>query len=162
MRLRFTWQNSARGALIYTVGDSIAALILGEWSLTRCLGLALVGACLYALEIPNYFQWIDRTIAGKTGWLAAVQRTALAIAYFNPLWIARHLLFIRLFSGQYDQISWGLLQTGAYAFLANIPLSLLGNYVIQNVVRLPWRFTASAIFSALMAIYYALSAVLFP
>ncbi|MBK8493507.1 MAG: hypothetical protein IPL49_22210 [Saprospirales bacterium] len=160
-----TWQytpaNILRGALIYTAGDTVAALLLGDFMWSRLLGISLVGATFYALEIPNYFSWIERRVAARTGILPALHKTALAILYFNPLWIARHLFFIEVFSGHWATLSWDLLRIASFSFLANIPLSLLGNYVIQNVVRLPWRFFASAVFSALMAIYYALSMVLF-
>jgi len=47
------------------------------------------------------------------------------------------------------------------SFVANIPISFVANYLIQNKFKLPWRFMASAIFSALMAIYYAMSETIF-
>ncbi|RPI01260.1 MAG: hypothetical protein EHM72_06890 [Calditrichaeota bacterium] len=158
MKLEYSRANVLRGVLIYTSGDTIAALIMGEFLWTRMAGIMLVAATIYALEIPNYFSWIDRKsvnghIAGK--------RTALALLYFNPLWIARHLLFITLFSLKWNEIGLGLLLKGLYSFLVNIPLSLTANYIIQNKIALKWRFTASAAFSALMAIYYPLSARLF-
>jgi hypothetical protein len=158
---KYNWANILRGALIYAAGDTIASLLLGDFMWSRMLGISLVGATFYAFEIPNYFDWIEKKVKGEKGFLPALHKTGLAILYFNPIWIARHLLFIELFSCHWEGISWGLLRIGLYSFLANIPLSLLGNYVIQNVVRLPWRFFASAVFSALMAIYYALSMVLF-
>lgn len=161
MKWSYTRANALRGALIYASGDTVAALMLGDFLWTRLLGIALVGATYYALEIPNYFRWIDRKTGGGEGFKTAIQKTGLAILYFNPLWIARHLLFIRIVSLDWGGISWDLLRIGLFSFLANIPLSLLGNYIIQNVVRLPWRFTASAIFSALMAIYYAISVAVF-
>ena len=161
MKWTYSGANILRGALIYTAGDTVAALLLGDFLWSRLLGISLVGATFYAFEIPNYFAWIERRLAEKKGLRAVVQKTLLAILYFNPLWIARHLFFIQLFSGNWEGISPDLLRLGTYSFLANIPLSLLGNYLIQNAVRLQWRFLASAIFSALMAIYYALSAVIF-
>ncbi|WP_217701394.1 hypothetical protein [Tenacibaculum aiptasiae] len=88
-------------------------------------------------------------------------KTGLAIAYFNPLWIFRHLAFIKLFTGNYDLINSQLLIIACWSFLANIPISFIANYLIQNKIRLDWRFMASAIFSALMAIYYALSETIF-
>ncbi|MCB9282979.1 MAG: hypothetical protein H6563_02810 [Lewinellaceae bacterium] len=161
MSRRYTWANILRGALIYTAGDTVAALLLGDFLWSRLLGISLVGATLYAFEIPNYFNWIERQVATRKRGPASLQKTLLAILYFNPLWIARHLFFIELFSGHWQSLSWDLLRVASISFLVNIPLSLLGNYVIQNVVRLPWRFFASAVFSALMAIYYALSIVFF-
>ena len=159
--MRYTKQNILRGAVIYASGDTIAAFLLGAFSWERLLGMVIVGATFYAFEIPNYFNWIEKKVKEKTGFLASLYKTALAVLYFNPLWIARHLLFIMLFSGQIQEISWGLLRIASWSFLVNIPISLLANFIIQNKIPLKWRFLASAIFSALMAIYYALSIVFF-
>ena len=120
-----------------------------------------IGATIYAFEIPNYFNWIDKKTQNLQGLKATLSKTALAIAYFNPLWIARHLLFIKLFSKGFDAINLSLLEIALWSFLANIPISFIANYIIQNKTHLRWRFMASAIFSALMAIYYALSETLF-
>ena len=81
--------------------------------------------------------------------------------YFNPIWIWRHLLFIKIFSGNLAQINMNLFFIACFSFLVNIPISLIANYTIQNKIKLGWRFLASAIFSALMAIYYALSETIF-
>jgi len=70
-------------------------------------------------------------------------------------------LFIKLFSGNFNQIDLNLLKIAWVSFLVNIPISFIANYLIQNKVNLSWRFLASAIFSALMAIYYAMSEVIF-
>ncbi len=157
----FTKQNVFKGALIYASGDAIASLILHEFSWERLLGMVVVGATLYAFEIPNYFRWIDHRFKDKSGFWPSMYKMALAILYFNPLWIARHLFFIAVFSGQFQNLSWDILRIASWSFLANIPISLIANYLIQNKTSLKWRFLASAIFSALMAIYYALSTVIF-
>lgn len=120
-----------------------------------------MGAILYSFEIPNYFAWIDKITKSYEGTKKILVKTGLAIAYFNPLWIFRHLAFIKLFSGDYDQINGNLLLIASMSFLVNIPISVIANYMIQNKVRLDWRFMASAIFSALMAVYYALSETIF-
>lgn len=159
--MAFTKKNIIRGAIIYAAGDLIASLILGEFSWMRLLGMVVLGGSLYAWEIPNYFAWIDRKTAGIEGLKKTLAKTGLAIAYFNPLWIARHLLFIKLFSGQVDSVSWNLLNIAGLSFLVNIPISFVANYIIQNRINLDWRFFASAVFSALMAIYYAFSETLF-
>lgn len=135
--------------------------MLDEFLLTRLLGMMLVGATFYAFEIPNYFDWIVKKTQFLNGIKATFAKTGLAIAYFNPLWIARHLLFIKLFSGQFETIGWNLLEIAFWSFLANILISFIANYIIQNRFKLKWRFLGSAIFSALMAIYYALSETLF-
>jgi hypothetical protein len=150
-----------RGALIYASGDTIASLILNEFSWHRLAGIMLIGATLYAFEIPNYFNWIEKRLIGITGFRNSIQKTALAILYFNPLWIARHLFFIQLFSFRLSGITWDIFRIATVSFLVNIPVSLLANYLIQNKIPLTCRFLASAVFSALMAIYYAVSKVLF-
>lgn len=164
----FTRTNIVRGVCVYTLGDTAAMLILGQFSLgqfswLRMLGVACIGGGLYALEIPAYFAWIARKTALLQGWRNALAKTALAWLYFNPFWIARHLLFLKLLSRQ--AIDWtgleALLHTAWWSFVGSIPISLAGNYVIQNVLPERHRFFGSAVFSGLTAIYYALSARLF-
>ncbi|WP_218771110.1 MULTISPECIES: hypothetical protein [unclassified Tenacibaculum] len=123
--------------------------------------MMLIGATIYAFEIPNYFIWIDKKTAAFTGIKKTVAKTGLAIAYFNPIWVFRHLAFIKLFSGNYDEINKDLLMIALLSFTVNIPISFTVNFIIQNKIHLNWRFIASAIFSALMAIYYALSETIF-
>ncbi len=120
-----------------------------------------VGATFYAFEIPNYFDWIVKKTEHLKGLKATLTKTGLAIMYFNPLWIARHLLFIKLFSGEMEAIGWNLMQIALWSFVVNIPISFIANYIIQNRFKLKWRFLGSAIFSAIMAIYYALSETIF-
>ncbi|MCU0425980.1 MAG: hypothetical protein MUF71_10185 [Candidatus Kapabacteria bacterium] len=157
----YTPSNILRGASVYAVGDSIAMLILGEFLLVRMFGMMTIGAGVYALEIPAYFAWIARKTAHIQGWRGALARTALAWVYFNPLWIARHLAFGKILSGTGSEISSALLVTAWYSFLGSIPISLLGNFFIQNVLPEKHRFLGSAIFSGLTAIYYALSSAWF-
>lgn len=161
MKLEYSKSNIIRGALIYSAGDTIASLLIHEFCWTRLIGMIVLGATLYAFEIPNYFSWIVRKTNSLVGFKLTLSKTLLALLFFNPLWIARHLLFIKLFSGNYNQIGLTLLEIALWSFLANIPISLIANYIIQNKVRLNWRFLASAIFSALMAIYYAMSETIF-
>jgi hypothetical protein len=161
LKLVFTGNNILKGALIYASGDTLASIILDEFSWHRLAGIMLIGATIYAFEIPNYFSWIEKRTFGTTGFRNSMQRTALAILYFNPLWIARHLFFIQLFSFHLSGISWDIFRIAFLSFLVNIPISLMANYLIQNKIPFTWRFMASAIFSALMAIYYAISKVLF-
>jgi len=147
--------------LIYTSGDSVAALIEGEFSYQRVLGMMLVAGTLYALEIPNYFLWIDKQVPSAQNLITTFKRAFLAMAFFNPLWIARHLVFIHLFTGHWQAINWGLLEACTVSFIVNIPLSLTVNYLIQNKLSFKRRFMASSLFSAVLAVYYALSEVLF-
>ena len=81
--------------------------------------MVIIGATIYAFEIPNYFDWIVKKTKDLKGLKATLTKTGLAIAYFNPLWIARHLLFIKLFSGQFEAIGWNLLEIAFWSFLAN-------------------------------------------
>jgi len=161
MAFEYKLTNIVRGSIIYAVGDTVAALLSDEFSLLRLGGILFIGATIYALEIPNYFKWIDKKVSHTNSFKSKITRASLAMLYFNPLWIARHILFIKLFMGQYDQITWGLLSIGALSFLVNIPLSLGANYLIQNKMALEHRFIASAIFSGFMAIYYSLSSFWF-
>tara|TARA_B100000809_G_C15108602_1_gene519689 strand:+ start:1349 stop:1723 length:375 start_codon:yes stop_codon:yes gene_type:complete len=123
--------------------------------------MMIIGATFYAFEIPNYFDWIVKKTEHLKGLKATLTKTILAVLYFNPLWIARHLLFIKLFSGQFEAIGFNLLEIALWSFIINIPISFVANYIIQNRFKLKWRFMGSAIFSALMAIYYAMSETLF-
>ncbi|MBK7427634.1 MAG: hypothetical protein IPI60_11690 [Saprospiraceae bacterium] len=149
------------GGLIYMTGDTIAALIIDQFSWIRLLGIFALGATLYSFEIPRYFKWIEKVISGYQGWKKIALKTSMALLYFNPLWIARHLMFVYLISGKMDMISWDLLRIGFLSFAVNIPVSILANYLIQNKISLKYRFFASAIFSGVMAIYYSMSSVWF-
>ena len=159
--LQYTKANILRGALIYSAGDMVASILLDEFTFYILIGMMLLGATVYAFEIPNYFQWIVKKTQHLTGNKLTFTKTGLAIAYFNPIWIWRHLLFIKLFSGNFDQINLDLIFIASLSFLVNIPISFIANYIIQNKIHLRWRFLSSAIFSAIMAIYYALSETLF-
>ncbi len=161
MKLRYKPSDVLRGVLIYSIGDTIASIILSDFSLERMLGMMLIGGTVYAFEIPNWFRWIDAKTTGINGLKGSFSRAGLAILYFNPLWIARHLLFIQILQGNWSSVNWSLLRLGFYAFIVNVPVVFAANYVIQNRVPLKWRFFSSAVFSSLMAIYYALSQVIF-
>lgn len=156
----YSWKTALSGGLTYAVGDGIAQLIGGELIFSRLLGVLLIGVTLYALEIPNYFRWIERLCQGP-GFANTTAKAILAAAFFNPLWIARHLALIMLFSGQWALIDWGILRIALQSFLTCIPFTLLVNYLIQNKIPLSWRFVGSAAFSGIMAIYYALGEVIF-
>jgi len=161
-KINYTWANIWSGVLIYAIGDTLATLITGDISLGRMIGMAFLGGTIYAIEVPNWFLLIDTwTKKCKRGWKTGALRMLLAMAYFNPLWIARHILFIDLFTGQFENITWGLLNVGWMSFLMNIPLSILGNYLIQNKLRYEHRYVANCIFSSIMAISYAMGAVWF-
>lgn len=160
-RWKVILKNHLAGGLIYMCGDAVAALITGEFGAVRALGVLAIGAGLYGFEIPRYFRWIESKMAPVPEKRRAMLKTGLALAYFNPLWIARHLALVYWVSGKTAEIGWQLLRTGGLSFLVNIPASILANYLIQNKVPLRYRFWASALFSGLMAIYYSMSSVWF-
>nr|VFK02380.1 MAG: hypothetical protein BECKH772B_GA0070898_102772 [Candidatus Kentron sp. H]VFK02449.1 MAG: hypothetical protein BECKH772A_GA0070896_102702 [Candidatus Kentron sp. H]VFK05441.1 MAG: hypothetical protein BECKH772C_GA0070978_102722 [Candidatus Kentron sp. H] len=157
----YHWKNILYGAIAYSVGDAIGALILAEFSIYRMAGIMLVAGTLYAMEASYCFRWIDARIPNNGKLVNAISRTALMALYFNPLWIARHLFFIYLFSGNWNQINWELVIMGMWSFMASLPIALPANYLIQNKIPYHWRFFASGIFAALLAVYYALTEVLF-
>ena len=157
--LHYTWRNALRGILIYSIGDSIAALILGEFSLTRMFMMMLVGGTFYTIEIPNYFRWIDHVLPDLHTTTNALKRATLATIYFNPLWIARHFLFIEIGMGRWERINWDLLMVALWSFLVSVPVAFTANYIIQNKLSYHRRFIFSAVFSGLMAIFFALSLV---
>lgn len=152
--------DALRGLLIYGAGDAAAAAIGDGFAWPRLAGMAAIGATLYALEIPAWFRWIDRR-EPRAGTAAAWRRAGWALLYFNPIWIARHLFFIRLFGGRFEELGWRLLVTGSISFAVNLPAGLAANWLIQNRVPASWRFAASALYSALMAAYYAWSGTWF-
>jgi len=161
MILKYTKSNIINGAIIYSIGDTIAALVLSEFSFSRMFGIAFIGATFYAFEIPNYFNWIDIKTRQLINLKLTLAKTSLAILYFNPIWIARHLFLINLFSGKLSELGVHLLTISLWSFFVNIPISFIANYIIQNKIHLRKRFLASSIFSAIMAIYYALSETFF-
>lgn len=154
----YTTKDIITGLMIYGVGDAIAALLAGAFSIERCIGMACVGAFIYGLEIPHYFRWVAHRTANIQGRMALVARTLYAMLYFNPLWVARHLAFIALLSGQSLE---GLLWVALQSFASALPITVSANFIIQNKVPLKYRFAASACFSCCMAIFYPLVASLF-
>lgn len=151
--------NVIRGAIVYSVFDAVAALMLGQFSWVRFFGIMLIGATIYTFEIPNYFAWIEQKCNKYSGHKKKLIKTLYALLYFNPLWIARHLLFIDVLT--FGHSSFAILNIAVKSFVVNIPISLFANYFIQNKLNLSYRYFASAIFSGLMAVYYAYSKTLF-
>jgi hypothetical protein len=156
-------KNQVRGLIIYPLGDLIAQLILGEVNFYRTGIFAIVGCFIYSFEIGKWFGYLEKKI--KNPFL----KTGLAVLYFNPLWIARHFLFIELAlhpnlfttGAGFLELLINAIQAGSRSFAGAILISFLANYLIQNRVPLKNRFLFSAVFSALMGIYYALSKVWF-
>ena len=155
-----TLKDAFYGGLIYCAGDSVATIINDDFYYPRMLGMLLLGATLYAIEIPAYFRWLDRYF-NQLGLLNAFKRMIMAAVFFNPLWIARHIVFINLFSGHWHNISLHVLSVATLSFLYCLPVALPVNFMIQNSITLSWRFFASSVFSAFMAIYFSMSEMLF-
>jgi len=157
----FNKKNIINGAIIYGIGDSIGSLILNEFSWIRLIGLSLIGGTVYAIEIPAFFDWLETYSKKFSLKKSQTVKVILSTLFFNPIWIARHFIFIFLFSGNLASINMNLLHIAWLAYITPLPITLLANYLIQNKVNLTWRFPASSIFSALMVIYFALSKIIF-
>jgi hypothetical protein len=160
LKLIFSKENIIRGALIYAAGDSAAALIMDDFSLMRLAGILFLGGIVYAFEIPNYLFWINKHFHNEKKF-TKITAAFLFTLYFNPLWIARHLFILNLFQGNFESLNFQLISIGTGSFIASIFWVLPANYIITNVIKYRYRFTISAIFSGLMAVYYALSETLF-
>lgn len=154
--------DAYNGAIVYAAGDLIASLLLDEFSIIRFIGMMLVGGTIYAWEIPTYFRWIDhRTENMKNQLYYAFTRIFLALMFFNPLWIFRHLVFIAVLNGNFNSINLALFNVAYLSWLVNIPISIIANAIIQLAIPFKWRFFGNAIFSGMMVIYYAMSGIWF-
>ena len=160
LMVRITWQDAITGAVLFATGDSIGTLLTGDFMYQRMLGMLFLGGSLYAWEIPSYFYFLQHRF-NQSGYLNAIKRTLSAALFFNPLWIARHMLFIKVFAGKWMTISADILVLATQSFIYCFPASLLANYMILNVISYRWRFFYSSIYSALTVIYFALSEVIF-
>ena len=159
MKLIIKTSEVIKGAITFGLFDTIAALILGEFSWLRMVGMTLIGASVYAIEIPSFFAWIESKSQSMNDTRGKWYKTLMTVAYFNPLWIARHMLFIYLLNQQ--PLSWSIMQAAWQSFLYGLLVSTAANYLIQNKVPIKHRFLASSFFSGCMAIFYAVSAVIF-
>lgn len=139
------------------VGDSIASLLSNEFNPIRAFSIFIIGATLYSFEIQKYFRWIEQKVIGFEEKKKKLIKPFLVLLYFNPLWIVRHFCFIYIFSAKSNLIDFSILKTAFFAFIVNIPISLIVNYIIQNKIPLKHRFLLSATFSGFMAIYYSIS-----
>jgi hypothetical protein len=90
--------------------------------------------------------------------------------YFNPIWIGRHVFFIYLATHQFQvgtdmhsilSVIAECLLVGFKSFLANLPISIIGNLIIQTKLPVKYRFAGSATLSAIFAISYAIEYLLF-
>ena len=164
-------------ALIYPLGDAIAQLILHEFSFYRVLSLTILALVFYQWEIPTWFQFLDsieisnqktttipmfHTVLHQDSKLNWLGRTVGAMIYFNPLWIARHMFFISLSRGNLESVGFNALILssvilGTKSFLVNLPISILGNFIVQVKLKLEHRFLGSVILTSLLTICYAMA-----
>jgi hypothetical protein len=161
--------NLLIGWLLYPLGDLVGQLLLGKFEPERILVMTLVGGLLYRFEIPAWFRILDSvSIAGKK--LTWIGRTIGAMLYFNPLWIARHVLFIYLATHHFQigsdfnsaiAVIINCLVVGLKSFVTNLPISVVGNLIIQTKLPVQYRFAGSATLSAIFAISYAIEYLLF-
>ncbi len=171
LRLLISWT-------LYPISDLIGQLIANQFNFSRVLVLALVGGLVYQREIPSWFRQlsdlqINPNLLGfrflhhfieKDKFLARLNglgRTVGSICYFNPLWIARHMVFISLATTSWKELVPGAvlfsaIGAGTATFLVNLPLALFGNYLIQDKLPLRLRYFGSIILSATMSIIYAI------
>lgn len=157
---------------VYPLGDFIIQLILNNINHVRIIMVFLAGLLLYRWEIPQWFTWLAKFRFDHTnGWrklmstedahLNWLGRTIGALLYFNPLWIARHMLIIDLGVHHFVMTSLSLeikhcLILGVKSFFINLPLSFIGNYIVQTKVQLNYRFLGSVVVSTVMAMMYAI------
>lgn len=158
----FTKKDAFWGGFLLVLSDSIAAYITGQFTLIRFIGMFIIGATLYAIEIPNFFDWLEKkTSKYFTGIKRKLAKTFAVALFFNPLWIFRHFVFIYVFLGEFDFINMELFNTAVLSFVFNLPVALTGNYIIQNKIPLNWRFVVNSVFSAMITLYYSLSPMIF-
>jgi len=164
------------GWFLYPAGDLLGQSILGHVNVYRLIAIALIGGLLYRLEVPAWFRFLDHfriwrpdsallrpflcstERPARLNWLG---RTIGAMLYFNPLWVARHLMVIMLATTSLPELNASTalaaaLSMGLKSFLTNLPLSVLGNYLVQQQVPLKYRFLASATLSGIFAAVYAI------
>lgn len=158
----YTKKDIFWGGVLLVLSDGIAAIATDQLTLTRVVGMFIIGSTLYAFEIPNFFVWIEKiTSKHLEGFKRKFVKTIAVVIFFNPIWIFRHFAIIYILLGDFELINQQLFLTASVSYLFNIPISIAGNYIIQNKLPLDWRFVGSSVFSVIMTIYYSLSPAIF-
>lgn len=139
------------------MADLLVQLSMHEFNAMRLVTVALAGGLVYRREIPTWFLQLD--LANLSG----IGRAIGSLIYFNPLWIARHMLFIKIATSSWAEITSGALvfialALGIKSFLLNLPLSFAGNYIIQTKLPVDVRYLGSIVLSGLLAVIYAIMA----
>ncbi|EKE02669.1 MAG: hypothetical protein ACD_20C00347G0006 [uncultured bacterium] len=163
--------------LLYPIGDGLGQLISQEFHPYRVLAITIAALLFYQWEIPLWFKLLDnfkiqqgqlknsfnfKILLNENGKLNWLGKTIGAISYFNPIWIARHMFILTLGTtpliliNAQSAISNSLI-LGLKSFIVNLPLSFIGNYVVQNKLPLNYRFLGSVILTCLFTISYALA-----
>ena len=178
------------GWVLYPLGDLIGQIIMDDVNPIRYITVMIAGGIIYRFEIPRWFHFLDsfrlsvdtelrypilkRLVhEDETGlrfnWLG---KTLGAALYFNPLWIARHLFFIKVATLITPGMNWysdvdfiavliTALKSGTISFFTNLPIALIGNYLIQERMNLRYRFVGSAVLTTVLNAKYAIEFVLF-
>ena len=133
---------------------------MNDFSIRRLLGILFLGGFIYSVEIPFVLKWLNKKFIYDE-LIIKITKSVLFTLYFNPLWIARHILVLNLFKGNYALINWHLLEVGFNSFIYSFLFTLPVNYIIINLIPQKYKFPITAVFSSSMAIYYALSEVFF-
>jgi hypothetical protein len=164
---------------LFPLGDLCAQLITQEFNPYRLLALSLAGGLIYQYETTAWFELLEnKCFSPQELWvfpflkpavrettesiyqLNGVGKTMGAILYFNPIWIARHMLFITLGTTPCSSLNGAIvlssLLSGSKSFLVNLPLSLLANYILQEKIPYRYRYLGSIVLTGLFAIAYAL------
>jgi hypothetical protein len=169
------------GLIIYPLGDLIAQLIVGEVSILRLFFVTLLGRYIYAIETPKWFGflaiWKRPTMPlGFFGYFVAPIKDGVALnwlgktlattLWFNPLWIARHMLVLELANIVTGKTSFmaflpHAISLGSVSFVMQFPVAVVVNYIIICRLNDNSRFIWASIFSGALAIYYAIMRVYF-
>ena len=183
LSISVTKLDKISGWLLYPISDLIAQLIIGDVSLLRIFIVAVVGRYVYAIETPKWFgflatwarlntpQGLSRFFWSKSetestyqfNWLSKTLGTTF---WFNPLWIARHMIILELaniLTGKTGFISFlpQALYLGSVSFLMQLPVTLVVNYIIICHLTERTRFFWASVFSGTLSIYYAVMKVYF-
>ncbi len=181
LAIKITRIDKLSGMIIYPMSDLIAQVILGDVSWLRIIFVTLLGRFVYAIEIPKWFGFLScwhkssppKGISlkfwvkiGKHYYFNWLTKTLGATLWFNPFWIARHMIVLELaniIAGKTNFFSFlsESIYLGSISFVGQFPIAMIVNYIIICRLSDKSRFIWSSIFSGLLAIYYAIGRVYF-
>ena len=171
------WMNLAVALLAYPTGDLVGQLIMGDdLNISRLIGVMIAGLIFYQFEVPYWFRFLDRlSFNDRDRWIFTIVtrpdasgrrklnwigKTIGAMLYFNPLWIARHVLIISFATTpwiefDFTAVLFQSLELGLRSFVTNLPISIVGNFVVQQCLPLHLRFFGSSVLTMVFNIKYA-------